>query len=176
MKIIYVSKIDPTLSQEYPIPTFSGDFYEVSVPDNFTPVGKVYDPVSGTFVTKTVTVDANAYKDNIDKIVDSFRLKFCTNITGQQLVYVAKVDDAKEYQKSGTIGQFLRAEMNSSASTADAAATRILVESDRFYKLAAVTEEMRRSAKIHIDALIPLTEAAAKSVLADLTKKLEELL
>jgi hypothetical protein len=57
-----------------------------------------------------------------------------------------------------------------------AAATRILVESDKFYKLAAITEEMRRSAKIQIDTLIPLTEAAAKSVLADLTKKLEELL
>ena len=53
MKIIYVSKIDPTLNQEYPVPTYPGDFYEVSVPDNFTPIGKVYDPASRTFVTKT---------------------------------------------------------------------------------------------------------------------------
>lgn len=176
MKIIYVSKIDPTLNQEYPIPTFTGDFYKVSVPDNFTPIGKIYDPSSGTFVTKTNTVDASAYKDNIDKIVDSFRLKFCSNITGQQLVYAAKVEDAKEYQKTGIIGQFIKAEMNSSASTADAAATRILVESDKFYKLAAITEEMRRSAKIQIDTLIPLTEQAAKLVISELTQKLEGLL
>lgn len=176
MKIIYVSKIDPTLNQEYPVPTYPGDFYEVSVPDNFTPIGKVYDPASHTFVTKTNAVDVGVYKDNIDKIIDSFRLRFCTNITGQPLVYAAKVEDAKEYQKSGTIGQFLKAEMNSSASTADSAATRILVESDKFYKLAAITEEMRRSAKIQIDTLIPLTEIAAKSVITGLTQKLEGLL
>ena len=176
MRIIYVSKSDPTLHQEFPIPTYVSDFYQVSVQDNFSPIGKIYDITSNTFVTKTVSVDQQSYKDNIDKIVDTFRLKFCTNITGQQLVYSAKVDDAKEFQISGKIGQFLAAEMNSSASTAAAAAVRILVESEKFYKLAAITEEMRRCAKIQIDTLIPLTETIADSVIAELNKKLEDLL
>ena len=176
MKVIYVSKSDPSLYQEFPVPKYIGDFYQVQVPDNFSPIGKVYDASSNTFVSKTISVDRQSYKDNIDKIIDTFRLKFCTNITGQQLVYFAKVDDAKEFQISGKIGQFLEAEMKSSASTASVSATRILMESERFYQLAAITEEMRRSAKIQIDTIILLTESTADSVIAELNKKLEDLL
>lgn len=176
MRKLYIFKNDTTSYQEFPIPENTSDFWEVEVDDSFSMWGKQYDPDSGSFVESKVYTSKGYAKVSIDTTVHKFRTQFITSISGQETIYAAKDREAKAYIESSVVGPFLQSEMEATGTTAAVCAENILEEATKFYALASSTEQVRRAAKIAIDALPEPPELAAVNViLTNLKTSLNEI-
>lgn len=116
--------------------------------------------------------------DAIDREAGSARLRFITDVPGQEGTYLTKASQAETYKTSGYAGSvppYIQAEADATGLTPHQAADSILAQRDAWQDIVGPTiERLRRSHKIAIDAAIDVAavdvaEAAGIAALRAIT-------
>jgi hypothetical protein len=123
-----------------------------------------WDPVSKRHVARATLAAARlAAKDSIDAAAGAARLRYITDVPGQQAVYIRKLAEATSYLQGGGAGEpppYIAAEGRATGLSPLEAAQRIKdIASQWDNVLSPAIEEVRIAAKVAIDAESLTTEA-----------------
>ena len=129
------------------------DWTPVDLPSDYDAETHVFDAATDSFVPDLTALDAMLH-DRIDREAGKFRLNFITDVPGQQAVYLAKEEEARNWTIASLPGSapYLEAEAAARGITVAAMAAMILAISADWKALSVAIEARRIGAKEAVTA------------------------
>lgn len=122
-----------------------------------------FDLVQWTYVPTLASAIEHALAD-IDSAAGAARLRYITDVAGQQATYIAKAAEAQAYIDAGGVpGAYLQAEADAMGGTLLEAAQSIVVTSNLWGEVVGpAIEKARRIGKIDVGNAATLAQVAAR--------------
>lgn len=108
--------------------------------------------------------------DAINRAAGIARQRYITISPGQELVYMAKERQAREYKAAGYTGatpEFVAGEATATGLSAQAAAGAIIAKADAWISIGAQIDQAKRTASVQIDAAKTAGDTAAITAARD---------
>lgn len=128
----------------------------------------------GSWRIRTATDNVAALADEamraVNRAAGEARSKYITIAPGQELVYMAKDKQAREFKAAGytgTVPAFVAAEAAATGATDQVACDSIIAQADALIAKGAAIDQQRRTASVQIEAALQVADTTAITTARD---------